>query len=126
MIAPRRLCALPLPAWLLPTAAQGQQLGGGAGPAVSLPQVLAALMLCLAAAFAAALLLRRRGLSAGWPGLRGLTSALAASSRIAVIETRRISAHADLCLLRCGGVEYLILCGPAQAQVLSQSPAEAT
>ena len=46
-----------------------------------------------------------------------------AERRIAVIESRRISPHADLCLLRCDGQEYVILSSATGQQVLREGPA---
>jgi hypothetical protein len=110
---------------LAPVAAAAQQLGGGARPEISIIRVVAALILCLAAAFAAILLLRRRGALPGWLGSTRFGGAAAVKPRMMVIESRRLSPHADLWLVRCDAVDYLILCGTTQAQLLSQHPAKA-
>ena len=99
--------------------ALSQRLGGAAAtPDLSIGRILAALVLCVAAAFALVLLIRAR--SSAMPGASPIRRRLgsAASRRIRVIETRRASAHADLCLIECDGDEYLLLCGPAVHTVL--------
>lgn len=111
---------------LSPRSVLAQALGGGGGgaPDVSLIRVVAALALCLAVAFAAALLLRRRGVLSERPQWWALLGKAAIPARLAIVESRRISQHADLCLVRCDGIDYLILSGPAQAQLLLQRPTE--
>ena len=115
-----------LPALLLtlatPALAQPGRLGGGEALDVSLARIVAALVLCLMLAALAALLLRRGGGRLDLSALRSLTGP-PPERRIEVIETRRISPHADLCLLRCGGREFLILCSQAAQQVLRESTA---
>jgi hypothetical protein len=96
-------------------AAAPARLGGGAALDISLTRIVVALLVCLTLAALAALLLRRSGGRIVLP--------LRADRRIAVIESRRISPHADLCLLRCDGHDYLILSSAAGQQVLRQGPA---
>jgi hypothetical protein len=50
--------------------------------------------------------------------VRRLFAALPTARRIEVIESRRVSQHADLCLVRCDGEEYLILSSAQQQQIL--------
>jgi len=118
MIRPRLIPGMTaLACW--PGYARAQQLGGGgASPDISMIRILAALLVCLAAAFALALVIRaRKGairpLAKGW-----LSGAIAGSRRIAVVETRRATPYADICLVRCDGEEYLLLCGPSGQLVL--------
>ncbi|MEI9851958.1 MAG: hypothetical protein WDN24_15250 [Sphingomonas sp.] len=101
----------------------GARLGGGGALDISLTRVVLALLLCLMLAALAALLLKRGGGRIDLAALRRLAAKLPVERRIQVIETRRISQHADLCLLRCDGEEYLILCSAQQQSVLRRTPA---
>ena len=82
----------------------------------------AALVLCCIVALGLALMIRRRG-GASWPDFRHLLEE--PSNRIEVIESKRISSHGEVTLLRCDGIDYLVLTGPAKAQLLSQKPRKA-
>jgi hypothetical protein len=98
--------------------ATAQRLGGGAGAVdVSPARVMAALVVCVAAAFALAVLLRARNGDHA-PMWRRWRGGWGASSRIRVIETRRAGVHADVCLVECDGDQYLLLCGPSVQTVL--------
>lgn len=105
-----------------PAAAKAQQLGGGGATVdVSIVRIFAALLLCLAAAFGLALVIRARkgGVLArrmGW-----FSGAMAGSRRIKIVETRRATPFADICLVQCDGDEYLLLCGPS-GQTILRSP----
>lgn len=124
MIAGRAgICALAAGLIVYPTMASAQQLAGGAGFEVSLVRVFAALLVCIAAAFAVILLIRSRGGKAR--GFRNLASAFGRTGRIELIESRRLSPHADLCLFRCDETEYLVLCSAGHAQVLETKAASA-
>ncbi|WP_294288201.1 hypothetical protein [uncultured Sphingomonas sp.] len=101
-------------------AAAAPQLGGGGGLDVSAVRILAALVLSLAIAGAVILVLRRGGGRIDLSALR-LPTRVVGARRIAPIETRRISAHADLCLVRCDGIDYLILSSAGQQQVLRET-----
>jgi len=102
-----------------------QHLGGNAAPDISIFRIFGALAACLLIAMGAIFALRRypQRLTAprAWPSI---AKAMMRERRIEVIEARRISVHADLCLARCDGVEYLLLCGPSGAKVLKQSGIE--
>ncbi|MDR3438081.1 hypothetical protein [Telmatospirillum sp.] len=104
------------PAW-------AQHLAGGASPDVSIVRIIAALVISLMAG-AGLVLMRRRFPARTGPGqaLAAFAGGLARARRINVIEARRISAHADVCLVQCGDDEYLILCGPAGSTVLRSGP----
>ncbi|KQN21416.1 hypothetical protein ASE86_14415 [Sphingomonas sp. Leaf33] len=104
-------------------AAAPARLGGGGAIDVSLGRIVSALLVCLLLAGAAALLLRRGGGRIDWRALADWKKA-APARRIVVIETRRISAHADICLFRCDDRDYLVLCSASQQQVLRDPPAE--
>jgi len=105
----------------MPALASARSLAGGGGPEISMIRVGAALVLCLAAAFAAAIVLRRMNLPQGW---RGFAVRPSRARRIEVIETRRLATHAELSLVRCGDAEFLILCGQSDAKVISRGAAD--
>lgn len=100
-------------------AAAGPHLGGGGALGISLTRIVAALLICTMLAVVAGLLLKRGGGRIDLGAIRDLAG-VRADRRIAVIETRRISQHADACLLRCDGRDYLILSSQASQQVLRQ------
>lgn len=106
----------------LATPALAQRLGTGGGPDISIVRVVAALILCLFAALALALVLSKRGI--GGAKLPGFLGELRNRGRVRVIESRRISVHADLCLVSFEDEELLILCGPGGAEVLSRRPSD--
>lgn len=105
--------------------AQAGRLGGGNGGVdVSLTRIITALILCLMLAGLTAVALKRSGGKFDLAGMQALFTRMPAPiRRIDVVETRRISQHADVCLLRCDGREYLILCAANQQTVLSDAPA---
>lgn len=99
------------------------RLGGGGGLDLSLTRIVLSLLLCLGIAISVIVLLKRNGGRVNAKGLRSLLAkGLPADPRIRVIEARRISAHADLCLVRCDDVEYVILCSAQQQQLLREQP----
>ena len=101
-------------------AASAQRLGGATTPDVSFVRVFLALFVCLIVAVLAVLLLRqRRGTGAPF----FLSRLSASTSRIKVVETRRIAPQADLSLVRCDDEEYLLLIAPGGASVLHQKSA---
>ena len=104
----------------MPGPALAQQLGGGSGVGFSIWRILAALLVSLIAAVALALAIRAR--SRGGPVPRPLWfSALAPAGRIKVLETRRIAGQAELTLVRCDGIEYLVLTCAGSASVLERN-----
>lgn len=113
----RYLCAVGA---LIPISARAQQLAGGGAGEIPLLRVLAALVVCIAAAGAVCLLIRRFGMPRGWTGISPLTGRQVLQRHIEVVETRRVSSHAELSLVRCHGTEFLILCSPSEHKVLSQ------
>ncbi len=102
--------------------ATAQRLGGGGALNVSLTRIVMALLLCLMLAALAALALKRGGGRIDLAGLTRIFAARPSQRRIEVIETRRVSQHADVCLLRCDGREYLLLCAPQQQTILREAP----
>lgn len=104
-----------------PAFAQSGRLGGGGDLGISLTRIVTALVLCLMLAVLAALLLKRNGGKLDLAAVRRLVVRLPVQRRIDVVETRRVSQHADICLLRCDGREYLILCAAQQQTVLREA-----
>lgn len=102
-----------------PVAASAGRLGGGSSPDISLIRILAALVLCALVAFAAVAIMKARSgqpLRFSIDNWRSIT--VAAPRRVEIVETRRLSLHADVCLMRCDGQEYLLACGPGGVVVL--------
>ena len=114
-------CSLAYLLSAVPASAQAGKLGGGGTLDISLTRIVMALLLCLMLAALAALALKRSGGRVDLTQMRRLFTALPAERRIDVVETRRVSQHADVCLLRCDGREYLILCAQQQQTVLRES-----
>lgn len=83
-------------------------------------RVLAGLMvgvlLALLAAFMIARLKRRPGGTPAW--LTRFASAGPAADEIRILETRRASPHADVCLIGWGGKTYLVAVTPGGAALL--------
>lgn len=121
LIAALWLCVL----GAMPALASPGRLGGGGALDISLTRIVMALLLCLMIAALAALLLKRGGGKLDLKALRRMFAQLPAQRRIEVIETRRVSQHADVCLLRCDGREYLILCAAQRQTVLREADAPA-
>ena len=104
-----------------PALAGGAGLGGGGDLGVSLGRVVGALLVCIMVAILAALLIRQRS---GRTDLRAIFSRLEMRPRaVKVVETRRLSAHADICLVRHAGREYLLLLMAGSARILSEADA---
>ena len=98
-------------------AAYAQRLGGGSVPEVSIVRIIAALIVCLIVAVLAILFIRHRQ-GAGLPlVLRKLGSR---PSEIELVEARRVSAHAEICLIRHRACEYLLLISPSHSRLLSR------
>ena len=105
----------------LATAAASGQLGGGRDLGVSLSRIVTALLICIMVALLAALLIRQRS---GKTDLHSLLGRLNLRPRaIEVVETRRLSQHADICLIRHGGREYLLLLMHGAARLLNEDGA---
>lgn len=116
--------AVALAALTVAAAAEAAEPGGlGGGEDLSIPvwRILAAFLLCVALAFAAILVLRRRRPGAPLPSFPRLP---VRARRIEVLETRRLSPHADISLVRENGREYLLLLSAGGGQVLRAGTAE--
>lgn len=98
--------------------ARAQQLGGGGGADIPVLRIIAALVFSIFAAAALALVLRGR---AGSPlGNVKWLRRLAPHRRIAVIEARRLTQHSEMSIVRCDGVEYLLISGPGGVEVVER------
>lgn len=105
------------------TAAAAEPGGLGGGDDVSIPvvRILAAFLFCAGLAYVLVLVLRRR-LTGSGPSL--LSQLPKRARRIEVLETRRLSPHADISLVREGGQEYLLLLFAGGTQVLRSGASE--
>ncbi len=119
------LCSAAAAAAVLPSEllAATPRLGGGEGLEVSLARIVAALIVCIIVALLAVLLIRQRS---GKSDLSALFRRIELRPRvIRVVETRRLSPHADICVVHHGGREYLLLLLAGDARVLSDGPQSA-
>ncbi len=110
----------PAPAF---AAARGQLASGG-DLNISLGRIVLALLLCIGIAVVAAIIIKRGGGQFNWARWHRSLSELAPERRMRVVEARRISVHADLCLVRCDAREYLILSSATAQQVLESRTLE--
>lgn len=114
-----RAAALPL-LLALPAPVFAQGLTGGSAPEIPWLRLVLAFALCIAVAYGAILLVRRHQRGGG-PILPAVLFARRSGSttrRISVIETRRASPTADLCLVECDGEIWLLALTAAGAIVL--------
>lgn len=119
--------------WALPSAllvwpalleAGPGRLGGDNAVDISFGRILAALVVCIIIAILAALLIRQKG---GKLDLKTLFGRVDFRARaIEIVETRRLSQHADISLIRYDGREYLLLLEAGNAQILSERPLTAS
>jgi hypothetical protein len=106
--------------------ASAAALGTATAPGIPWLRIVFAFAFCIGVAFAAVWLLRmhRQGKiaqsAAGWFQGRGER----AERKIEVIETRRISTHADVCLLEWQGKSYLLLVGQSGVSLIDSNPPE--
>lgn len=109
-----------------PALAAPGRLGGGAALEVSLGRIVTALLICIIIAVLAVLLIRQRS---GKIDLAALFAKFEARPRsIRIVETRRLSQHADICVVRHHEREYLLLLMAGEARVLDErafAPSEA-
>lgn len=104
-----------------PAPAFAQVLGRAEAAAIPIADVIGALLLCLILAVAAVLLLKR--LKTGAPFTSSINrDASRGRKRLAVLESRRLSVHADLCLIESDGEEFLLVVGAAQSMVVRSRP----
>ena len=103
-----------------PALAGAGRLGGGQPLEVSLGRIVSALVICIIIAVLAVLLIRQR---AGRLDLHAFFGRFQVRPRsIEVVETRRLSPNADICVVRHSGREYLLLLLAGSARILSEEP----
>ena len=111
-------CAAAFAAAAAPSCAWARGLGGGEDFQVSLSRIVLAFLICIAVAVLAILLIRQR---AGKGDLQALFSRVELRQRaIQVVETRRVSQHGDICLVRHAGREYLLVVLAGHTHVLNE------
>jgi hypothetical protein len=95
-------------------------LGGGGSLDISLGRIIASLVICIIVAVLAILLIRQRG---GRGDLAAMFARLQPQAcAIEVVETRRLSTHADICLVRHNGRDYLLVLQQGSMHVLRDEP----
>lgn len=100
--------------------AVAHHLGGGGAIDVSLGRIVVSIVICLIIAVLAILLIRQRS---GKIDLGALFARMEPRGRaIEIVETRRLSPHADICMVRAGGRDYLLVLQQGSMQVLSDAP----
>lgn len=122
MRARRAILAFGLGLAATPLPALAQRLGTAREPEISFVRIAAVLILCIAAAFALALLMAKRGRLSGFAGLGGWASGLRRQKRLRLVEAVHISPHADLCLVTSDETEYLLVCTGGEVRILSECP----
>lgn len=87
-----------------------------------LERLIVALLFCIALAVGAAFALKRASKKIGRP-TNPLTALWLknAEQAVTVLESRRISIHADVCRVACAGREYLVVVSQGGATVLKES-----
>lgn len=101
-----------------PALAVGPRLGGGQPLEVSLGRIVSALVICIIVAVLAILLVRQRS---GKIDLQAFFGRLHVRPRaVEVVETRRLSPNADICVVRHREREYLLLLLAGDARILSE------
>lgn len=106
---------------LLAAPAAAQRLGGGGAVEIPVGRIIAVLVLGALLALTAALAIKRRGGRVDLGRWTRLIATATPPQRIEVIETRRASQHADVCLIRCDNRDYLVLCSAAVQTILATS-----
>lgn len=100
--------------------ARPTHLGGGGDLQISLGRIIISLVICIIIAALAILLLRQRS---GRIDLAALFARIEPRPRqIKVVETRRLSPHADISLVQQGGREYLLVLQVGSVEVLRDEP----
>lgn len=103
-----------------PACASVGRLGGGQQLDVSLGRIVIALVIAIIVAVLAILLIRQRS---GKIDIAAFFARVELKPRaIQVVETRRLSPHADICLVRHDDREYLLVLLAGRAQVLRDAP----
>jgi hypothetical protein len=108
-------------AW--PGWASAQQLGGGAEFELPLLRLGLGLALCTIVAFAAALALRHFMRGGGPIQLKGLRLAGGERRQVRVLESHRLSPHADICVFSCQDRTYTVIVTGAGATIVRDEAA---
>jgi len=104
-----------------PSLAAAQQLGGAEGFEPPLLRLALGLLLCTFVALIAALAMRRFIRTGSLGPVGGLSTLLRPAPRkLRVIESHRLSPHADACVFVCDGREYLVIVSTSGATVLRE------
>lgn len=106
-----------------PAPLYAQQLGGGGAPEVSIVRIVGALFICLLLAVLAIFYLKHRS---GRPIAFKLGGLVGASGEVEVRETRRLTVHHHVSLVRHAGREYLLLLSPGDSLLLGERDAPGT
>jgi uncharacterized membrane protein YraQ (UPF0718 family) len=104
--------------------AEAQTLASGRSFEAPFARLFAGLIVCTLVAFVAALLLKRRLSAGNGLSLFSKASVSDTSRRIAVLETRRLSPHADVCRFTSAGREYLVIVAAGVTTLLRDSEIE--
>lgn len=127
-----RLARLSIGAALLlaATTQQGwaQQLGGARPVEIPFAQIGAGIVLCSLAAFAIILLMKRGVISSPFRLTRAtrVLPSWRSASTIKVLESRRMSPHADVCRFVVDDREYVVIVTQAAATIIRELPAQAS
>lgn len=105
--------------------ASAQTLGGGSDFELPLLRLGLGLALCTIVAFAAALALRRFMAGGGLAQLKGLGLTHAPQRHVRVLESHRLSPHADICVFSCRDRTYTVIVSAAGATIVRDEAAPA-
>ncbi len=117
-----RNAAILLALGMLAEPAAAAVLATGTGPSIPWGRLFVVLAFCLVLAWGAIVFVRHyqnRSVANPLEGLFGRAKA-GLPRRIRIIETRRASQHADLCLVECDGQTYLLALTAQSVTVLEQ------
>jgi len=105
--------------------AHAQQLGSGRAVEIPIVQILAGLVLCSLVAFGVVVMMRANKGRLALPPLPLLHQPkLRDPDRIRVVETLRLSAHADVSRFTSGNREYLVITSAGGATIVRQTELE--
>lgn len=103
----------------IPASALAAPIATGSAPGVPWLRLIMSLLACLAIAFGAIVALKRHQRQGIANSLAAFVQRSASTQRaISLIETRRASAHGDLCLVECEGERWLLAFTPSGVTVL--------
>lgn len=111
---------------ILSAPAIARPLATGSAPSVPWGRLFLVLAFCLVLAWAAIVFVRHyqnRSVANPLDGLLGRAKT-GLTRRIRIVETRRASAHGDLCLVECDGQAYFLAITAQGVTVLDQKPAD--